>query len=206
MKIPLRYQISEYDCGPTSMLNAISYLFEREDIPPEIVRNIMLFCLDCHGPDGIIGKRGTSCSAMMFLSNWLHNFGPIGQLDISSSYLAGQAVNFSADSRLRDALRTGGAAVVRLDLEGWHYVLLTGIDGDKVRMFDPYYYTTGVESMDIELVHDQPFAYNRLVPISYMDKEELTLYALGPKDTREAVLLFNEKTRLTPERTIEYMI
>ena len=33
MKIPLRYQISEYDCGPTSMLNAVSYLFEREEIP-----------------------------------------------------------------------------------------------------------------------------------------------------------------------------
>lgn len=30
MKNPLRYQMSEYDCGPTSMLNAISYLFERE--------------------------------------------------------------------------------------------------------------------------------------------------------------------------------
>ena len=39
MKIPLRYQMSEYDCGPTSMLNAISYLFEREEIPPRLVPN-----------------------------------------------------------------------------------------------------------------------------------------------------------------------
>ena len=39
MKIPLRYQMSEYDCGPISMLNAISYLFEREEIPPEVIRN-----------------------------------------------------------------------------------------------------------------------------------------------------------------------
>lgn len=30
MKSPLRYQISDYDCGPTSMLNAVSFLFERE--------------------------------------------------------------------------------------------------------------------------------------------------------------------------------
>ncbi len=32
MKNPLRYQLTEYDCGPASMLNAISYLFERKDI------------------------------------------------------------------------------------------------------------------------------------------------------------------------------
>ena len=43
MKNPLRYQLSEYDCGPTSMLNALAFLFEREDIPPEAVRNIMLY-------------------------------------------------------------------------------------------------------------------------------------------------------------------
>ena len=29
MKNPLRYQLSEYDCGPTSMLNALAFLFER---------------------------------------------------------------------------------------------------------------------------------------------------------------------------------
>ena len=74
MKNPLRYQLSEYDCGPTSMLNALAFLFEREDIPPEAVRNIMLYCLDCYGSDGVSGKSGTSCAAMMFLSNWLNGF------------------------------------------------------------------------------------------------------------------------------------
>ena len=42
MKNPLHYQISEYDCGPTSMLNAIIYLFDRDEIPPEVIRNTML--------------------------------------------------------------------------------------------------------------------------------------------------------------------
>lgn len=49
MKNPLHDQLSEYDCGPTSMLNAMSYRFQREDLPPEIIRNIMLDCLDCYG-------------------------------------------------------------------------------------------------------------------------------------------------------------
>ena len=52
MKNPLHYQFSDYDCGPTSVLNAVAYLFEREDIPPEILRNVMLYCLDCHSFDG----------------------------------------------------------------------------------------------------------------------------------------------------------
>lgn len=38
MNNPLRYQMTEYDCGPTSMLNAVSYLFRRDEIPPEIIR------------------------------------------------------------------------------------------------------------------------------------------------------------------------
>ena len=57
MKNPLHYQFSEYDCGPTSMQNAISFLFEREEIPPEVLRNIMLYCLDCYSSEGVPGKK-----------------------------------------------------------------------------------------------------------------------------------------------------
>ena len=60
MNNPLRYQMTEYDCGPTSMLNAVSYLFPREEIPPEIVRSIMIYCLDCFGTDGISILFGSS--------------------------------------------------------------------------------------------------------------------------------------------------
>ncbi len=48
---PLHYKRSEYDCGPTAMLNGISYLFEREEIPPEVIRNIMLYSLDCYNAE-----------------------------------------------------------------------------------------------------------------------------------------------------------
>lgn len=75
MKNPLRYQMSEYDCGPTTMLNAISFLFPREIISPEVIRNIMLYSLDSYGSEGVMGKRGTSSAAMMFLCNWLNGYG-----------------------------------------------------------------------------------------------------------------------------------
>ena len=88
MDNPLRYQMTEYDCGPTSMLNAVSYLFRRDEIPPELTRNIMLYCLDCFGEDGSTGRRGTSRMAMMFLSNWLNGYGETGHLAVSSRYLS----------------------------------------------------------------------------------------------------------------------
>ncbi len=33
MKNPLNYQTTEYDCGPTTLINAISFLFEKEGNP-----------------------------------------------------------------------------------------------------------------------------------------------------------------------------
>ena len=66
-----------------------------------------------------------------------------------------------------------------------------------VRMFDHYY-------CDQEL--DQSTCCNRIVPWKYFNKTALNMYSLGPYDGREAVILFNEKTRLTEEETIEYFI
>ena len=206
MNNPLRYQITEYDCGPTSMLNAVSYLFRREEIPPEIVRSIMLYCLDCYGADGACGKCGTSCMAMRFLSNWIEGFGQTGHLPISSRYLSGEEVNLSQNGQLRDALRRGGAAVVRLDLEGWHYVLLTDIREEQVYLFDPYYRAEPFEDPELRMVADHPEAYNRVIPARYLEREAVTVYAFGPVAGREAVLLFNRQTKLTAEDTVEYMI
>ena len=138
MKNPLRYQMTEYDCGPTSLLNAVSFLFEREQIPPELVRSVMLFCLDCFGADGAAGKCGTSCMAMQFLCSWLGGFGRAGHLTVRASYLSGRDVHFSANGRLRDALRRGGAVkkhqvgVVRQQRE----VALVRVFGDVGRAYD----------------------------------------------------------------------
>lgn len=206
MDNPLRYQMTEYDCGPTSMLNAVSYLFRRDEIPPELPRNIMLYCLDCFGEDGSTGRRGTSRMAMMFLSNWLNGFGETGHLPVSSRYLSGRAVNFSQNGALRDALCRGGAAVVRVDLEGWHYVLLTRIEGDRVYLFDPYYHDGPFDDPELRVIDDQLYAYNRILPVRYLEREEIAVYALGPFEGREAILLFNRNTALTEEDTVEYFI
>ena len=116
MKTPLHYQMTEYDCGPISMMNAIIFLFDREQIPPDLIRNIMLYCLDGYGAEGAPGRSGTTRAAMMFLSNFLGSFGRTGQLDLSARYLSGSCVRVSQNSAITDCLRRGGAVVVRLYL------------------------------------------------------------------------------------------
>ena len=38
------------------MLNAISYLFDGRIFPPGIIRNVMLYCLDCYSAEGVPGQ------------------------------------------------------------------------------------------------------------------------------------------------------
>lgn len=206
MKTPLRYQISEYDCGPTAFLNAVSCLFEREQIPPELIRNIMLYSLDSYGLDGVSGKNGTSRTAMMFLSHWLDGFGSVGRLPVSSRYLTGSAVRFGAAGELTDALRRRGVAVVRLMLDVEHYVTLTGIEDGKLLMFDPYYYDGEYENAAIQTTLAHPFSHNRVMPARLLEREDDDLYSLGKIEHREAVLIFNNEKTLTAEKTIEYFI
>ena len=206
MKIPLRYQVSEYDCGPTSLLNALGYLFQREEISPELIRNIMLYSLDCYGSGGAPGKRGTSRMAMMFLSNWLEGAGKTGILPVESRYLSGRDVYMDAHSPIVDALHRNGVAVVRLYLDGEHYVLLTGEKDGRVYLFDPYYLPNGIADVNVESTLAYPFAYNHVVPFSYFNRDTQEPYALGSEAEREAVLLYDVRTKLTEEKTVEYFI
>ena len=52
MKIPLRFQVTEFDCGTVSLLNAFSYLFDRDEIPAELVKAIHKYTLDCYDEEG----------------------------------------------------------------------------------------------------------------------------------------------------------
>ena len=206
MKNPLRYQVSEYDCGPTSMLNAVSYLFAREEIQPEILRNIMIYSLDCYGQSGVLGQSGTSRMAMMFLSRWLSGVGEAGLLPIECQYISGKSVYLGEQSLVVDALNRGGVVVMRLYMDGEHYVLLTKREAENIYLFDPYYMTENPFGSEIEFNMEQPCRYNRIVPFACFNREEAAPYALGKVAEREAVLLFDTRNKLTAERTIEYFI
>ena len=209
MKIPLRYQMSEYDCGPTALLNAVSYLFPRQEVPPEIIRSVMLYTLDCYGMDGAPCKAGTSRMAMMYLANWLEGFSRATQFPLTCQYLAGRAVYIGTHSHINDALVRGGVAVVRLFYEVEHYALLTGTSKEHIYLFDPYYLAEAEPEFvraGIGVTCAHPHSYNRIVPFDCFNRETREIYALGAVENREAVVLFDVRTRRTADDTIEYFI
>lgn len=206
MKNPLNYQVTEYDCGPTTVFNAMSYLFRREQVPPDIIKHIMLFCLDSYNLKGEFGKSGTSQMAMMFLSNWLNQFGKVKKFPIQSEYLTGEEVYIGENSRVIYALQQGGAVVARVMYGCWHYVLLTGADQDRVYLFDPYFRKKPFKQKEIELVTDMPYSRNRSVRWEMLNSTGKEPYALGPKEMREATIIFNKDTQKKASDTIEYFI
>ena len=210
MNNPLRYQITEYDCGPTSVLNGISALFPREVIPPDIPRYVMLYSLDGWGEDGVIGKTGTTATAMMFMSNWFNSYGRLGRIPISSHFYTGAQVNMREDGPVMEALHRGGVVVLRCYSDVAHYVLLTGIQDGLIQTFDPYFRDGPFEDPGIHVTHKHEDSYNRLIEPRVFAMEswgtDADFYACGPNEQREALVLFNEHTVLTAERTVEYII
>lgn len=193
MKTPLFYQMSEYDCGTVTLLNAVKYHFPREVIPPDVIKAITTYSLDTYNPDGEVGKHGTSRASMKFIVEWLNVNGPIKGLPIHGNYYAGESVHLGESSEIIDAIKNGGAAVFRLNYGGAHYVLATKVDTDNqfLYLFDPYLdedlkYTDGIVLLD-----GFPCEYNRKVPFRFFEEEDQQkVYALGERDRREAIVFY----------------
>lgn len=205
MKNPLNYQATEYDCGPTTMLNAMSYLFKREEISPDIAKTIMQYCLDGYNDKGEAYKRGTSDMAMSFLASWLNHFGKARKFPIHCENITGDEVYISPNSKITSCLQQKGVVVAKIMLGCWHYVLFTDIDAEYVYFFDPYYRQRPFDKEGIEMIYGEPKKMNRRVLHNILNETGKAHYALGKTEERECVLLYNLNTRLTMD-SIEYFI
>lgn len=64
MKVPLRFQVTEFDCRTVARINGIIYLFDREEIPAELIKGISIYTLACYDEKGKLGNGGTSREAI----------------------------------------------------------------------------------------------------------------------------------------------
>lgn len=195
MKIPLQYQRTEYDCGPTAFLNALSYLFPRNEIPPDILRAVMMYTLDSYNSKGEAYKNGTSQIAMSFLSGWLNHYAKAAKFPVACEFLEKEQVKIGGNGKITDAVRTGGAVVLWLYYGGAHYVTLTGVSGNAIEMFDPYFRRKPFVKNGIELITNKPYSYNRRVDFTYLDRTDKGIYSLGEVESRAAVLLWRTDLR-----------
>jgi len=207
MKNILNYQTSEYDCGPTTLINAIRYLFDREQITPELLKAISLYTLDAYNDNGEDGKNGTSQMAMKFISSWLNQYGKSRQFPVYSEFLEGEQVYIGQNSPLIGCIQQQGVVVARVWHGGeGHYVLLNEVEGDEIGIFDPYYTSKAYHTQEISSVEGQPEKMNHRVKMELMNRQDTSTYALGEITKREAMLIYCTTTRQVPDNSIEFII
>ena len=191
MKNPLWYQATKYDCGPTSVENAISFLFDREEIPPAILKRIMLYCLDQDSARGELSKGGTSSTAMRFVCNWLNQYHQVHKFPIRCEFITGSEVCIEKQSKIVRCLQNGGAVVLRVWFGCGHYMLLTGLDEHCAFAFDPYYREKPFGNKRILMIDDKPTCMNRKIPFDVLNSEGKGFYEMGRKEYRDATLIYN---------------
>ncbi|WP_130837579.1 peptidase C39 [Lachnoclostridium sp. Marseille-P6806] len=192
MKTPLRYQSTEYDCGPTSIINAIQTLFQRSEIPPEFTRTCAQLGNDLYNTNCQPYRCGTSCAAMQYCACWFNNYAAATKYPILVRHLSGRAVHLQEGSELVRCLSEGGAAVVRVELGCAHFITLTGVDRKRrqVYAFDAYYREAPFAEKGIAIVTDRPKKYNRILSYDVLDRRTKGPYSLYHEDFRDATLFY----------------
>ena len=189
MKVPLRYQNTEYDCGATSFINALAYLYDREDFPIELLKQIYRFTLDVKGPDGVTGEGGTSKKHAELLADWFVEYAnKNNDFDIKCKVLQGKDVTME---NIKTVLDKHGVAIARCYLESEHYVIITKIDDYFAYIFDPYYLDKDhyVKDEDVAIVFHEEFTHNRLVKTKRLFDESHKDYSLLEEPHRSVILL-----------------
>ena len=192
MKVPLRYQTSEYDCGPTAVLNALSFLYDTEEIPPDFVKKVYDVSLD----DYIGGQAfhgGTSSHSMRYLSEWFSRYARFKNYPMRTEFYEGSEIHLGEDSPILNCLRAGGAVVAKCISETEHYVTLTGIGEDCVYVFDPYYEDEPELPVGVTVVEGRPKEMNRRVEIAVMDCNAKCDYAFCCWEHRCAMLIYRTR-------------
>ncbi|MEG6584714.1 hypothetical protein [Dendrosporobacter sp. 1207_IL3150] len=192
MKIPLNYQRSDYDCVPVTFLNGLSYLFERAEIRPELIKAIYSFSMDNPDNDGHPGRCGTSKVGVRSLVEWINQYSRKEKFGLICEFLEGEEITPTSE-RITHCLERDGVMLACVSLEkADHYVLVTAIDEDYVYIFDPYYSSAKLKTSHFDYIEDKPFKMNRRVKQDVFYYQEKKLYSLGEQSKREGVLMYLE--------------
>ncbi|MDA0747049.1 MAG: hypothetical protein O2954_11055 [bacterium] len=197
MKIPFRYQISEYDCVPTVMINGLIHLFDRRDIPPMIIRHIFIYSLDEIVNDEDVGKGGTSRFAVQLLSNWLASY-KTSRFSLGTEYLEFDQVHLRQGNKIVTCLNSGGVALCNILLKHAeeHFVLALKADVEWIYVFDPYRRQALEDDMEDNVRvlkrrsgNDPNLAIRREWLDGFTDQRQ---FCFGLKNSRECLLMWRD--------------
>lgn len=193
MFTPLRYQVTLADCYPTSVLNALVWLFERDELPGATLQRIYAYCLD--GIErGVVGSY-TSEHASLALMDWLGEF-KTRSFAITTEVVKGRELHLRPSSGVLRWLRRGGVAIVdvRITTVTTHSILALSAGADHLDFWDPYMrgtrYDYGRGASRLETDGHSP---NLRVTKSWLDSPRTRRYSFGPLAERSGVLIRRTK-------------
>ncbi len=173
MKTPLLYQLSEFDCGPITLYNALKYLFDRDEIPYEVIKEIMSVALDEK-------EKGTSKEAMNKASLSLKKYLPLDILVYEGKMVTPEIIKEKNNSHTVFILRT------KLCCE--HYVLITDFKKDYY-LWDSYYLNHKIYQKNSIKIYLKKPTYNRLISKDYFESSFFADFTLGPISKRQLVVI-----------------
>ena len=196
MKVPFRLQATEYDCVPTSIINAMCYLFSRKELPPFVVHRIYKDCLD-YG-----AARGTTGRAIRDLGFWLNNYKEkrFNTFAVQSKYIYGNQVHLRRNSSILCCLDTQGAVLmcVQTSKHDRHGILCIRRENDWFYCYDPYPRTRRyIENDAVQFVEpDCRHGPNLRIRSDWLDRDleqaqhvDAYKYVFGNTVNRECLLL-----------------
>jgi hypothetical protein len=196
MRVPFRQQATKYDCTPTSIINALCYLFNREDLPPFIVQRIYKDCLD------VESARGTSSRAIQDLAFLFKNYREkkFKNFSLNTKLITAEDVHLRGNSKIIRCIKSNGVAVlcVHLNRKEWHSILGFKADTEWLYCYDPaprtrrFIVNDAVQFIETTKQYDPNLKIRR----SWLDNDFDTAitpqerkYIFGDIDDRECLLL-----------------
>lgn len=127
---PLRYQMSESDCAPTTVINALLLIYQRR-LPTALVRMIWSLGADFDSGTGSVGTHMLAAA----LDVWFRKAraDEHEEHDYALSSYIYKRDNFR---EITKTLKKQGVCCISIS-EGTHYVVLVALEEGKYLLFDP---------------------------------------------------------------------
>lgn len=194
MKLPLQYQISEYDCAVASLINVVNYLYNREEIIPSVIKAIYEHTLDGYDGQAKHVGLGTSRNAMKKIADIINETSLKNKFSLRTKYYEKDEVTLDI---IKSTLLEKGVIVIRTFEEYEHYVILTDMNEEGVYLFNSYYQKDPVsKDQMIEFIKTEPFKYNTFVKFERLNEKSKKDFALGPINYREAICFFKDNIKI----------
>lgn len=133
---PLRYQSSESDCVPTTVINGLLVLYRRQ-IPAALVKLVWTVGVDFDEGTGYVGTRTLAALLDAWFKMAYLDTREATPIALSSRIIERRDVYLGPDSQIDKTLANGGVCCLTVQ-KGCHYALLLGMDTQShYLLFDP---------------------------------------------------------------------